>query len=353
VKQAGGHNPCNRVTATSFSQIGALGVSVFRINVYLFAALLCIVPARSQTSTSSPAASEKDNPKNDRSRVVLKVGSAEVTEAEFEKRIEEVEGDSDPDRAVAKEKKRLGDDYASVLMLSQKAVADHLDTDPEIRRKLEIGRMQILSDAEFAALMAQAKPSPQTIEQYYKAHLADYEQVHIRRLFLWKKGEKSQNQRGLAPQEARERADAILKTSATGGDVSSLIDAFKKSDLGLIDGQPTPFPKGELPPAMEKIAWSAAVGKWTEVQDTANSIILMQLVKREQRPLEEVASLIELRLQNQKLQERLDELKKNAGIWMDERYFGTANGASSEGPRGSSEDSTKQQDSTGNREGGK
>ena len=50
-----------------------------------------------------------------------------------------------------KDRRKLGDDYASVLMLSQQAIASHLDSSPEVSRQLAIARMQVLSDAEFAS----------------------------------------------------------------------------------------------------------------------------------------------------------------------------------------------------------
>jgi PPIC-type PPIASE domain len=290
--------------------------------------------AQNSPATSSPATPDKaaspapDKKSASGERVVLRVGNQEVTESEFESRIGEIEGKGDPDRegALEKERRRLGDDYASVLMLSHRAVETHLDATPEIKKKLEIGRIQILSDAEFASLMDQAKPTLDEVTSYYKTHTSDYEQVQVRRLFLWKKGADSNNTRGMSPETARARADAILKTSAEGGDATKLTEEFKKSDEGLLDMQPLTFPRGELPPAMEKAAFASQEGKWSQVQDTKDSIILVQLLKREQRQLGEVESLIEQRLQNQKLQVKLKELKKNAGIWMDEKYFGAADG---------------------------
>jgi len=60
------------------------------------------------------------------------------------------------------------------------------------------------------------------------------------------------------------------------------------------------------------------------VEDTPARLLLVQLVKLERRPLREVSGSIEKELQAQKMQALLDDLKKKAGIWMDEQYFGTA-----------------------------
>ena len=263
-------------------------------------------------------------------RVILKVGNIQVTQAEFESGVGQIEPQADPDKEGSvkdkgddKDRRKLGDDYASVLMLSQQAVASHLDASPEVSRQLAIDRIQILSDAEFASLMSKAQPTFEEISQYYSAHPSDFEQVRIRRLFIWKVGGGSKNAHGLSPQQARTRADAILQASTAGQDTTKLTEAFRDSDDGVLDKQPLAFPRGELPPQMEKVAFAIKEGEWSQVEDTANSIILVQLVKRDRQQLGEVSSLIEKQLQGDKMQAMLNDLKKKTGIWMDQEYFGT------------------------------
>ena len=210
--------------------------------------------ASSAASSGATAPAKKASPAD---RVILKVGSVQVTQEDFESGISdfEPEGDAEREGVAEKDRRRLGDDYASVLMLSQQAIAEHLDSSSEISRQIAIARLQILSDAEFERLMNQAEPSPEEIRQYYSAHPSDYEEVRIRRLFLWKRGADSKNTRGMSPQDARSRADAILQASATGGDAQKLAEAFKDSTDGLFDRDPLVFPRGELPPKMEKVAF--------------------------------------------------------------------------------------------------
>jgi hypothetical protein len=236
----------------------------------------------------------------------------------------EPKGDADKPGADDKDRRTLGDDYASVLVLSQQAVANHLDASPEVRRQLTVDRMQVLSDAQFASLMRQAKPSAAEISQYYSSHLEDYDRVKIRRLFIWKAGAGSTNTKGLAPDAARARADAILQASKSGGDPEKLAEAFKGSEEGMLDAEPIPFTRGTLPAKLEKVAFALKPGEWAEGDETKDNVILLHVVARDRRPLTEVSSFIEQRVQGQKIQVKLDELKKKAGIWMDEQYFGTA-----------------------------
>jgi len=257
--------------------------------------------------------------------VVLKVGDVQVTEAEFESRIAAIEPQADPDKegATEKDRRKLGDDYASVLMLSQQAVANHLDSSPEVSRQLAIARMQVLSDAEFESLMRQATPSSEEISQYYSAHLSDYDEVQIRRLFIWKQRDNSKTAPVLSSQAARANADQIRKEYASGTDVKKLSEDVRRSGEGMLDPEPLTFPRGELPPQLEKAAFTLKEGEWSEVEDTPARLLLIQLVKRDRQQLGRVSERIEKNLQGEKMQALLDDLKKKAGIWMDQQYFGT------------------------------
>jgi hypothetical protein len=262
-------------------------------------------------------ASTTDNP------VVLKVGNVQVTRKDFEAKIGEfeTEGESENESISEKDRRALGDDYASVLMLSQQAVADHMDSSPEIRRQLEVARVQVLSDAEFAKLIRQSEPTSKEIGDYYSAHLTDYDEVQIRRLFIWKRREGEKAGQILSSRDARAHAEKIRQGIAAGYDPHKLAEDLKNQAGGILDAEPTSFPRGELPAAMEKAAFALKEGEWSEVEDTPNSLILVQLVKRSRRPLGEVSSVIKTRLQGQKMQITLDALKKQTGVWMDEKYF--------------------------------
>jgi parvulin-like peptidyl-prolyl isomerase len=296
--------------------------------------LLVAVGHAQQPSTANPSSSsatsvsaQAKNVPAASDRVVLKVGNTKVTEEEFESRIEGIEphgGDPDKEGATEKDRRRLGDDYASVLMLSQQALANGLASSPEVVRKLAIARMQVLSDAEFASLMHQAEPSSEEIRQYYSAHLSDYDEVQIRRLFIWKVRDKSKDEHVLSSQAAKARADQIRHQCASGASEKTVAANLIKSGDGMLDPEPLIFLRGQLSPAIEKVAFALKEGEWSEVEDNPSRLMLIQLVKRDRQTLGQVSSHIEKDLQGQKMQALLDNMKAKAGIWMDEQFFGTA-----------------------------
>ena len=105
--------------------------------------------------------------------------------------------------------------------------------------------------------------------------------------------------------------------------MKKLSEDVRRSGEGMLDPEPLIFPRGELPAQLEKVAFTLKEGEWSEVEDTPARLLLIQLVKRDRQQLGRVSERIEKNLQGEKMQALLDDLKKKAGIWMDQQYFGT------------------------------
>jgi hypothetical protein len=268
----------------------------------------------SATASSSSASSEAKTASSPADRVVLKVGDLQITQAQFEQYLADLEEQQGP---ATLSRKKLGSNYASLLMLSQQAVAHHLDSSPLVLREIAIDRTQILSNAEFARLKAEAKPTPEQISQYYDAHRDDYDVVQLRRAFIFKKG--PGRDKGVAPEDVEPLAAAIRQAYATGTDPKKVV-----KDPGTVnfDAEPIRFQRGEMPIEMEKVAFAMQKpGEWSQLDNNADVLVLLQLVSRSRRSLQDMTSLIEKKLQGEKLHEDLESLKKKTGIWMDETYF--------------------------------
>ena len=273
-----------------------------------------------QQTAGTPSSPVNNTPPGE--RVVLKVGNVQVTQADFETMVSDLEAQQGP---ADLSRKAIGDNYAQLLMLSQQAVANHLDTSPEVIRQLALDRSQILSNAEFVRLKSEAKPTPQEISAYYSAHLDDYDTVDLRRVFIWSTAQDSKGGHGFTPQQAKTLADAVGQALKSGGDVGKVIQGTPHGSEDVVfDAEPLTFQRGELPPKLADAAFGLKEGGWTELNDAPGTYVFLQVVKRGRRDLKEVSPQIEKKLQAQKLREELESLKKNAGIWMDEGYFAPA-----------------------------
>src|SRR5215471_16025670 len=102
-------------------------------------------PARPSppASAGGPASTPPSGAASTPDKVVLKVGSEQVTEAEFDSL---VSGNPQMKEAVSAQGRRhFGDQYVTLLVLSQLALSNHLDSTPEVRRQLALQRMQSLA----------------------------------------------------------------------------------------------------------------------------------------------------------------------------------------------------------------
>ena len=243
----------------------------------------------------------------------MKVGDQKITQAQFEQMIADLEALQGP---ADLSRKKLGENFASLYMLSQQAVADHLESSPEVVRQMAIDRTQILSNAEFAKLQAAAKPTPAQISDYYNAHLQDYDVVTLRRVFIWKKGPAGQD---LSDQEVAVLAEKVRQAYASGSDPKKVVN---NSANVQIDPSPLSFQRGEMPPEMEQAAFAMTKeGEWRQMSADPGTVLLLQLVSFSRRSLSAATPQIEKKLQKENLREELESMKKKTGVWMDETYF--------------------------------
>ncbi len=265
----------------------------------------------------------------------MKVGDTKITQAQFE----DMYGDflKDQGGAAVPKKKTTAENFAGGLMLAQEAVAQGLNKKPEIQRQLEMNRIQILSTAEYDALSEKAKPTPQEIAAYYNSHLEDFDEVTIRRVYIFKQNEHTSGH-GLPAAEAQARAEEIRKALASGADAKQLI----KDTKDAIDVSPLTFQRDQLPDVMKQ-AFDMKVGEWSQVADTPDALILFEVVKKDRLTLGQATPTIEKKLQAPKLREEMDALKKKTGVWLDEEYF-AAPVAAAKSPAPSPSDEKQQQE---------
>ena len=277
-------------------------------------------------AASSPASATSSASKAAGERVVMKVGDQQITQAQFEQMIADLEAQQGP---ADLSRKKLGDNFASLFILSQQAVADHLESSPEVVRQMAIDRTQILSNAEFAKLKTEAKPTSAQISEYYNTHLQDYDVVTLRRVFIWKTAPGQGKE--LSSNDVAVLSEKIRQAYAAGSDPKK---ALNNPSNVQFDAAPISFQRGEMPAEMEKVAFAIAKdGDWGQLAEDPGTTVMIQLVSRSRRSLSDMTPQIEKKLQNETLRKELESLKKKTGVWMDETYFASK----SPGPGSSAE----------------
>jgi parvulin-like peptidyl-prolyl isomerase len=274
-----------------------------------------------KTPAARPATPPLKTPPGPGEKVVLKVGNEEVTQADLDFVISRLSPENR--QAIARQGKRpIGEQYASLLVLSRMAVGNHLDSSPDVRRQIELLRLQMLAQVEYENIVGQTKVSPEEVSQYYAAHPDEFDQAQVRQVVIRKKPDGAkEGTPGLLAQEAKAKAEEIRKAFAAGGDTAKATQDLSIPNVVQIDLQPRTIRRGQLPADLDKAAFQLKDGEISDPFETPQALVLVQVAGRHHLELKGVSTEIENRLREQKVQASIGELRDKTSVWMDEGYF--------------------------------
>jgi hypothetical protein len=125
---------------------------------------------------------------------------------------------------------------------------------------------------------------------------------------------------GLAPDEAKARAQAIRKELLAGVDFNKLNEEFKPPEVA-IDHEPRKVRRGGMRPDLEKVAFALKDGEVSDPVDINAGFILFQVIGHSRVDLKDASAEIERKLRQTKADAAVAEVKKNNPVWMDDQYF--------------------------------
>jgi len=299
------------------------GVKRWLTSGLLIAAVLVGVGYGQTPGGQAPAAPSATPPAQSSSpdKVVLKVGDESVTQKEVDGFIQTLPPQAQKTLA-AQGRRPLGDEYALMLVLSQNALRHHLDSTPAFQQMLALTRTRLLASTEYQEIAREAAVTPEEISKYFAAHQSEFEEVRVNQVVIRIKPEGAKGEvPGLTAEEAKTRAEEIRKALSSGTDPKKVAEQFQVANVVRVDAEPFPVRRGNMRADMEKAAFELKEGEISPTFDLPQTLVFFKVASHKVRDLKEVSPQIENSLRQQKVNSTLDDLKKNANVWMDDAYF--------------------------------
>ncbi|MGO9123407.1 MAG: peptidylprolyl isomerase [Terriglobales bacterium] len=259
-----------------------------------------------------------------------------ITRAEFEKVIEAVQPNM-----PARSRRSFADRYARTLVMARKAEEMGLDKSATYQERMQLARIQVLSQELGRALQEKASQiSDKDIDDYYHANLPKFEQAELERIYIPKAEqplnldekkldaladeEKDKRNKAKAEQAMKDVADKLRARAAAGEDFKKLQDeAFTAA--GIKAGAPNidmgKSRRATLPPT-QVAAMDMKPGEVSGVIVDQNGYFIYKLKSKTTLTIDQVREEIKGTLRSQRLQEATSAAQQSATPTLDEAYFG-------------------------------
>jgi hypothetical protein len=254
-----------------------------------------------------------------------------ITREQFEKLVDAIQPNM-PVRA----RRQFANRYANALVMSQKAHDMGLDQGPKFEQRLQLARVQILSQSLSQAIQEKAgQISDQDIQDYFDKNKAEFQEATLHRIFIPRVQQQATSKIKLSEAEEAKRSaagEAAMKAeaqkmragAAAGGDLNKLQEeAFQVA--GIKAKSPTTdmgkVRRSSLPPNQAAVM-DLKTGAVSELLSDQSGYFVYKVGAKDAPTVDGVKEEIRGTLRSQRMQDEMQAVEKSATPALDEAYFG-------------------------------
>ena len=270
-----------------------------------------------------PALKLEDLPGSD--PVVMTIGDEKIYKSTFERLINSL-----PDAMKARinapgGKKDIAEQVLTMKALAQEARRRGMDKSPDTKELLAFQMDSALANTLARELSTAVKPDDAAAKAYYEQHKSDYETAAARHILIRFKGSQvplKQDEKELTEEEALAKAQDLRKKILAGEDFAKLA-ASESSDTGSGQkgGSLGEFPRGQMVPAFDEVAFKQPVGEVSEPIRTQFGYHLIKVDKRSSKSFDEAKADIARKMQPELAKQAVEAVRKQATVTMNDSYF--------------------------------
>jgi hypothetical protein len=257
-----------------------------------------------------------------------------VTRADFEKLVNAVKPD-----LPKPQQKQLAAGYVQAVVLAKRGHEMGLDQGPAFEEQMQLQRLQLLARLAGENLQKEAgQVTDAELDAYYKQHANQFETISYDKLYIPKQRESTaatsastgagaQKKTETSEAAMKEEADKLRARAANGEDFTKLQqEAYTISGQKLkADPNSTRVnnvAKGHFPPSDASV-FDLKVGEVSPVLDDAQAFMVYKIEAKQEQPLADVRAEVSRMVQQQKLQDLSQAIRKTVmeDTTYDNAYF--------------------------------
>jgi hypothetical protein len=238
-----------------------------------------------------------------------------VTRSEFDALVQAI----DP-KMSADGRQSLAAEYSRLLIMAAEARRRGFDRSPEIETLLKFSALQVLATKLVREIGAHPQPvSANEVEQYFHEHQRDYQEVVLSRILV-STNTKDAEQNGMP---AAQRAAAVRARAVNGEDFAALQrEVAGASETAAPKVKMGPLPCQSLPESHRQVC-DLKPGEVSTVLADASGYVIYRLESGRIWGLDEVHDQIRAKLERERVQQEIHDVRTPVSLELDQGYFGT------------------------------
>jgi hypothetical protein len=258
-------------------------------------------------------------------RVVLSIGDQKMTAADVEKFIQSLPPTY---RAFynGSGKRLLAAFIVRMKVLSDEAIKQKLDQQPDVARAIEIARESILADVAQKHIAEGITVSDQELRELYQKDKSLSEEVRVAHIVIQTENAplKSANppRPGLPDSEARKKLEDIRQQILAGADFAQMAKQYSDDTATAASGGDMGFvrPDKIVPPTMNA-AYALEPGQVSDLIGTPSGYEIIKVEEKHIKPFEEVKPALESQIRQEKAKPIIQHLMEESGAFIDQEFF--------------------------------
>ena len=162
---------------------------------------------------AAPAQAPPAGPPADPNKVILSIGSEQMTVGQYETMVEALPAQYQ-NYARGPQKRQFAESIVQLKLLSQGAQKAGLDKTPKLQEQLKFQRENLLAQSMFENIQQNTKVDDKAVQAYYDAHKNEYESVKAKHILIRMKGAPMPGVEGkpeLTEEQALAKAQDVVK----------------------------------------------------------------------------------------------------------------------------------------------